>query len=339
MGTDRQGRLYIVWYTEGPDEMPAVYLAYSDDQGRTFSEKRKLNIAKNTFPDHPQVAVDPAGRVVVIWEEQGPVKRDVVMSLSMDRGQSFSAPLRINERKTQEPDAGCGGQHARRICDGLDGTRHAGAQAGGTNSARPGGDGGCREGATAVTFPAVQRNFVSRTGQLGCALLVVVLNLPASAVAVEDPLAAMRVGRAPTGTAAAPFDLHTLDGRSVQLKDLAGKVVVLNFWATWCGPCKDEMPALERLRKKIDPSRVVLLTVTTDRQRDGIKHFMTNLDVRVPVLFDEDQEVSQAYMVRALPTTVIIDPKGTVVGRAVGPREWDAPEAVRLMQQLAEGRE
>ncbi len=99
------------------------------------------------------------------------------------------------------------------------------------------------------------------------------------------------------------------------------------------------MPALERLRKQLDPARVVLLTVTTDLQREGIKHFMANLDVRVPVLFDEDQEVSRAYMVRALPTTVIIDRKGAVVGRAVGPREWDAPASVRLMQQLAEARE
>lgn len=103
MGVDRQGRLYVVWYTEGTDEIPSVYLAYSDDRGRTFSEKRKLNHAKNTFPDHPQIAVDPEGRVVVVWEEQAPVKRDVVVSVSTDRGETFTTPYKLNEKKSQTP--------------------------------------------------------------------------------------------------------------------------------------------------------------------------------------------------------------------------------------------
>ncbi|MFO0720816.1 MAG: sialidase family protein [Nitrospira sp.] len=103
MGVDRQGRLYVVWYTEGTDEIPAVYLAFSDDRGQTFSPKQQLNVSKNTFPDHPQIAVDPEGRLVVIWEEQGPVKRDVVMSASTDRGATFTAPQKLNERKSQTP--------------------------------------------------------------------------------------------------------------------------------------------------------------------------------------------------------------------------------------------
>jgi hypothetical protein len=103
MGVDRQGRLYVVWYTEGTDEVPAVYLAYSDDRGKSFSAKNKLNVAKNTFPDHPQIAVDPEGRLVVVWEEQGPVKRDVVMSVSTDRGGTFTPPQKMNEKKSQAP--------------------------------------------------------------------------------------------------------------------------------------------------------------------------------------------------------------------------------------------
>lgn len=103
MGVDGQGRLYVVWYTEGADETPAIYIAWSDDQGRTFSEKRKLNVARNTFPDHPQIAVDQQGRVVVIWEEQAPVKRDVVVSVSTDRGETFSVPHKVNDRKSQTP--------------------------------------------------------------------------------------------------------------------------------------------------------------------------------------------------------------------------------------------
>ena len=103
IGTDRLGRLYVVWYTEGVDEIPAVFLAYSDDRGNTFSPKQKLNVSKGTFPDHPQMAVDPEGRIVIVWEEQSPVRREVVMSVSLDRGQTFSTPQKLNEKKGQTP--------------------------------------------------------------------------------------------------------------------------------------------------------------------------------------------------------------------------------------------
>ncbi len=103
VGTDHQGRLYVIWYTEGSDETPSIYLAYSDDKGATFSPKRKMNVSKGTFPDHPQMAVDPEGRLVVAWEEQSPVRREVVMSVSLDRGQTFSAPQKVNDKKGQTP--------------------------------------------------------------------------------------------------------------------------------------------------------------------------------------------------------------------------------------------
>ena len=165
-------------------------------------------------------------------------------------------------------------------------------------------------------------------------LLVLVLWLAAGSASAEDPLAVLKIGRVGTGTVATPFALTALDGSPVQLADLKGKVVVINFWATWCGPCKEEMPALGRLRQQLDPDRFALLTITTDLQREGIAQFLANMKVQVPVLFDEDQDVSHAYLVRALPTTVFIDPQGTLIGRAVGPRDWDAPHAVRAVQSL-----
>ena len=103
IGTDRLGRLYVVWYTEGEDDTPAVYVAYSDDRGISFSPKRKLNLSKGTFPDHPQMAVDPEGRLVIAWEEQSPVRREVVVRVSLDRGQTFSTPQKLNEKKGQTP--------------------------------------------------------------------------------------------------------------------------------------------------------------------------------------------------------------------------------------------
>ena len=103
IAVDRHERVYVVWYTEGADETPAIYLAYTDDKGATFSPKRQLNVSKGTFPDHPQMAVDSDGRVVLVWEEQSPVRREVVVSVSLDRGQTFSAPQKINDKKGQTP--------------------------------------------------------------------------------------------------------------------------------------------------------------------------------------------------------------------------------------------
>ena len=152
----------------------------------------------------------------------------------------------------------------------------------------------------------------------------------------SDPFVSFKMSRSPVGSMAAPFELTTLDGKVVKSSELAGKVVLVNFWATWCGPCKEEMPSLARLQKQLDPTHFVLLTVTTDLQRQGIAHFLSQLRVTLPVLFDEDQEVSRSFMVRGLPTTVVIARDGTLAGRAVGPRAWDSPEAVAVMRQIME---
>ncbi|PJA81120.1 MAG: hypothetical protein CO149_00345, partial [Nitrospirae bacterium CG_4_9_14_3_um_filter_51_5] len=103
MGVDKHGRLYITWYSEGPDDTPGVYLAYSDDQGITFTPRRLLNRSKGTFPDHPQLAVNHKGHLLVTWEEQSPVRREVVFSYSLDRGQTFSSPRKLNEKKAKSP--------------------------------------------------------------------------------------------------------------------------------------------------------------------------------------------------------------------------------------------
>ena len=103
LDVDGDGRVYVVWYTEGEDETPAIYVAYSDDRGQTFSPKQQLNRSKGTFPDHPQLAVDRRGRVFAIWEELSPVRREVVVSYSMDRGHTFSPPHKVNEKKGETP--------------------------------------------------------------------------------------------------------------------------------------------------------------------------------------------------------------------------------------------
>ncbi|MCC6141529.1 MAG: TlpA family protein disulfide reductase [Nitrospira sp.] len=163
-----------------------------------------------------------------------------------------------------------------------------------------------------------------------------VFTLPGLAHDPHDPFTSLKMSRLPAGSQAVPFELTALDGTVVKLRDLAGKVVLVNFWATWCGPCKEEMPSLARLQQQLDPKKFVLLTVTTDLQRQGIAQFLAQAGVALPVLFDEDQDVSRSFMVRGLPTTVLIAPDGMLAGRAVGPRAWDSPESVALMRQMME---
>jgi thiol-disulfide isomerase/thioredoxin len=172
---------------------------------------------------------------------------------------------------------------------------------------------------------------------LGIAGLLAMLSLAGtSAVCAHDPLASLKMSLTPAGVQAVPFELTSLEGTRVRLSDLTGKVVLVNFWATWCGPCKEEMPSLARLQQQLDPKKFVLLTVTTDLQRQGIAQFLSHAGVTLPVLFDEDQEVSRSFLVRGLPTTVVVGRDGTLLGRAVGPRAWDSPEAVAMIRQAME---
>lgn len=155
--------------------------------------------------------------------------------------------------------------------------------------------------------------------------------------AVKDPFAELRVNRVVSNSPRASFDLKNLDGESIDSRKFVGKIVLLNFWATWCGPCKEELPSLARLQTRFDPAQFQVITVTADMHQDGIRQFLDHLGIRLPVLFDEHEDVSRSFMVRGLPTTVLISQDGRAVGRAVGPRAWDSEESVALVRHVLKG--
>jgi hypothetical protein len=99
------------------------------------------------------------------------------------------------------------------------------------------------------------------------------------------------------------------------------------------------MPSLARLQRRLNPERFRVVTITTDLYPQGIKQFLAQLGIGLPVLFDDNQDVSRMFMVRGLPTTVLLAQDGRQIGRAVGPRAWDSDEAVALIQQMLEGGE
>jgi len=134
------------------------------------------------------------------------------------------------------------------------------------------------------------------------------------------------------------FSLSALDGATVRLSDFGGRVVVLNFWATWCGPCVKEMPTLQRLRERLGDRGLEVLAVSVDvGDPERVARFVQGYGWRLPVLLDPLSTVARAYAVRVMPTTYVIGPDGMILGRSFGSREWDTPAAVALMESLLGG--
>ena len=125
-------------------------------------------------------------------------------------------------------------------------------------------------------------------------------------------LAAAAAAAAPGGNAAPDFTLRTLDGSNLRLQEQRGQVVLINFWATWCGPCRQEMPLLNRLHEKYRGAGFVLLGVNVDEDPRNAAGLAGKLGVTFPVLFDAGKKVSQLYNLKAMPTTVLIDRDGQV---------------------------
>jgi len=122
------------------------------------------------------------------------------------------------------------------------------------------------------------------------------------------------------GTKAPSVDLKTLDGKTTSVAALQGKVVVLNFWASWCGPCRYEMPELEKMYQELKSKGIVVLAVNLDRESDLARNWLATMKVTFPVALDPDSKMAGMYAVASMPTTFLIDRKGVVQAKTVGYR-------------------
>jgi thiol-disulfide isomerase/thioredoxin len=132
------------------------------------------------------------------------------------------------------------------------------------------------------------------------------------------------------------FTLMDLDGKKRSLESFAGQVILLNFWATWCPPCRAEMPSMESLHRELKDEGLVILAVNSQQSREEVGEFVVAGGYTFPVLLDESGRVGASYAVRAIPTTYLVDRHGYILGRITGSRDWHTAEALSVLRRVLE---
>ena len=136
------------------------------------------------------------------------------------------------------------------------------------------------------------------------------------------------------GGATPPLELSDLHGKTHRLADYRGRAVLVNFWATWCEPCREEMPSFERLRAALESQRVTVLAVNLAEPEARIRRFLDTMPLGYPVLLDRDGTTARAWQARVLPATYILAPDGTIRYRHLGELDWSSAEVRELILKL-----
>jgi peroxiredoxin len=132
------------------------------------------------------------------------------------------------------------------------------------------------------------------------------------------------------------FSLTNPEGKKISLKDFRGKTLFLNFWATWCEPCREEMPAMEKLYREFKNKNFSVLAINVKDRKQEALAFVKELKLTYPIAFDPNAEVATLYGAWGLPTTYLIGPKGEGLARGWGPAQWYGTAARKLLQELLE---
>lgn len=141
------------------------------------------------------------------------------------------------------------------------------------------------------------------------------------------------------GNAAPDFTLKDLSGKPVQLSTLKGKVVLVNFWATWCPPCREEIPSMVKLNQAMQGKNFQMLAVSIDEGgKAAVEEFFKRSGATLPALLDTDGQVSRRYGTTGVPETFVVDPKGVIRKKVVGGLDWSHPEVIQALQELSAGK-
>jgi peroxiredoxin len=142
----------------------------------------------------------------------------------------------------------------------------------------------------------------------------------------ESPVASV-------GKPAPDFDAMDLKGKVWGLSKLKGKVVFVNFWATWCAPCREEMPSMQKLYEIMPKDKFEMLALFNNDKKTVAKDFVAKLGLTMPILSDEHNFAGTKYGLTGLPETFIIDKQGIIREKFIGPAQWDSPENIQMLKK------
>ena len=146
----------------------------------------------------------------------------------------------------------------------------------------------------------------------------------------------MGVLKIPHPTGPVEITLKDPNGQLVNLSDLRGKIVFINFWTTWCLACVVEMPSMERLHQKFKDKDFVMVAINLRESASTVKQFFTEYKLTFTTLLDSTGDVGVGFGIRSIPTTFILDKSGRIIGKALGPREWESKESIALFEYLTD---
>ena len=175
-----------------------------------------------------------------------------------------------------------------------------------------------------------------------CAIMAIIAGQSSAAASAEPPLSGWMAGFAPASEPVAFPGAAFVDerGRRLGFGDFRGRLVLVNFWATWCGPCVREMPSLARLHARLGGADLAIVALSEDRL--GWKKIAPFRDAHglgdLPMFHDADSRTMFAARIKGLPTTILLGRDGREIGRLTGPAEWDSPEAVALIRYYRDRR-
>jgi cytochrome c biogenesis protein CcmG/thiol:disulfide interchange protein DsbE len=162
-------------------------------------------------------------------------------------------------------------------------------------------------------------------------ILLLGLYLQCACSSTKEPDSA---GPVAEGQAAPDFRFKDQSGQQFSLSDFRGKVVLVNLWATWCSPCREEIPSLESLLRQMSPNNLKLLALSVDDSWVPVNEFMRESGVALPVYADFDRQISTRYGTFKFPETYVVDKKGKVVLKIIGATDWVAPDMVAYLRKL-----
>ncbi len=156
---------------------------------------------------------------------------------------------------------------------------------------------------------------------IGCALSVMARELPPGIIALD-------------GRVADPLKLSDADGNKINLELLRGNWVLVHFWASWCGPCRREMPAIQRMATAMEKTSLKLVLVNTAESDDAVFSFLSVAAPKLTSFMDRDGRVTERWQPRGLPASFLVDPQGRLRYLALGGREWDTPPYLNFLKGL-----